>query len=291
MIHGMHLDYRKTFFVVNLLHMVFTEILLKEGVAHETQRVTESVPQARGTGTSFASSDTIPMLTFARRPSTMSSTVQVEFPQNSMVGKQRQQISELQFDKFPDPHSFLCWKIRFKNEVTTCSDFPAEAMLWINEVEMIDSLDELKSWRSVSGPNFEMLDAKIASALNKIMQNSYFKKKVSLVEQKAQKEDRFLRGRQMASMIYDYFRLSGGHDTVLNYADSFSVTLHDDYIQEFGTRWDEVLLSMSKVPSDHVLESLYKLRIRESAQLKTVLELFCTTWKFINRYRCPIIRN
>ena len=31
---------------------------------------------------------------------------------------------------------------------------------------------------------------------------------------------------------------------------------------------------MSKIPSDEILESLYKLRIRESAQLKTVLELY-----------------
>ena len=110
-----------------------------------------------------------------------------------------------------------------------------------------------------------MLDAKIASALNKIIQNSYFKKKVSLEEQKAQKEDRFLRGRQIAFMIYDNFRL--------DCADSCSVTLHDDNIQEFETRWDEVLLSMSKVPTDDVLERLYKLRIRESAKLKTVLDI------------------
>ena len=54
----------------------------------------------------------------------------------------------------------------------------------------------------------------------------------------------------------------------------FSVTLHQDNVQEFDTRWDEVLLSLSKIPSDDVLESLYKLRIRESAQLKTVLELY-----------------
>ena len=94
----------------------------------------------------------------------------------------------------PIPHSFLCWKIRFKNQVTTCSDFPSDAMLWINEVETVDSLDELKSSRSVAGksfPNFEMLHAKIASALNKIIQNSHFKKKVSLEEQKAQKEGPF----------------------------------------------------------------------------------------------------
>ena len=34
------------------------------------------------------------------------------------------------------------------------------------------------------------------------------------------------------------------------------------------------ILSMSKIPPDDVLESLYKLRIRESDQLKTVLELY-----------------
>ena len=31
---------------------------------------------------------------------------------------------------------------------------------------------------------------------------------------------------------------------------------------------------MSKIPSDDVLESLYKLRMRDSDQLKTVLELY-----------------
>ena len=122
-------------------------------------------------------------------------------------------------------------------------------------MEMVDSPEELKSSRSIAGknfPNFEMLDAKIASALNKIIKKSHFKKKVSLEEQKAQKEDRFLRGRQIAFMIYDYFRVTGAHDTVLYYADLFSVILDDDHVQDFDTRWDEVLLSMSKNPSDDV---------------------------------------
>ena len=123
-------------------------------------------------------------------------------------------------------------------------------------------------------PKFEMLDAKITLALNKIMQNSQFKKKVRIGEQKTQKEHRFLRGRQTVFMIYDYFRVTGAHDTVLDCADLFSVTLHDDNIQEFDTRWDEVLLSMTKIPSDEILESLCKLRIRESEKLKTVLELY-----------------
>ena len=75
-------------------------------------------------------------------------------------------------------------------------------------------------------------------------------------------------------MIYDYFRVTGAHDTVLDYDDLFSITLTDDNIQEFDTRWDEFLLSMTKIPSDDILESLYKLRMRESAQLKTVLEVY-----------------
>ena len=211
-----------------------------------------------------------------RRPSTMNSFLPVEIPQNSMVGQQRQQISELQFDRFTTPSSFVYWKIRFKTQVTTCYDFPSEAMLRIKEVEMVDSMGELKSSRSVAGkkfPNFEMLNARIASALNKIIRNSYVKKKVSLEEQTAPKEDRFLRGRHIAYIINDYFRVTGARDPVLDYADSFSVTLRNDDVQDFDTRRDGILLSMTKIPSDDVLESLYKLRIREFDQLKTVLEL------------------
>ena len=101
-----------------------------------------------------------------------------------------------------------------------------------------------------------MLDTKIASALNKIIPNSYFRKKVSLEEQKAQTKDRFLRRRQIAFMIYEY--------TVLDYADLFALTLQNDDVQEFETRWDEILLSMNKIPTDDVLENLCKYRIRES---------------------------
>ena len=59
--------------------------------------------------------------------------------------QQRLQILDLHFDKFPTPSTFACRKIRFKTEVCTCSQFPTEAMMWINEVEMVDSVDELRS--------------------------------------------------------------------------------------------------------------------------------------------------
>ena len=117
------------------------------------------------------------------------------FSKNSGADQQRLQISDPHFDKFRTPTTFACWKIRFKTEVCTCSQFPAEAMLWIKEVEMVESVDDLKSSRSIRGvrmPDFQVLDAKIVLALNRIIQNTRFKKKVSLEEMKAHKEDRFL---------------------------------------------------------------------------------------------------
>ena len=53
------------------------------------------------------------------------------------------------------------------------------------EVELVDSVDELRSSssnRGISMPNFEVLDARIASALNKIIHNSHFKRRISLEE-------------------------------------------------------------------------------------------------------------
>ena len=102
------------------------------------------------------------------------------FSKNYGADQQRLQISDLHFDKFPNPATLACWKIRFKTEVCTCSQFPTEAMLWIKEVEMVESVDDLKSSCSIRGietPDFEVLDAKIASALNRIIHNTRFKKK------------------------------------------------------------------------------------------------------------------
>ena len=77
-------------------------------------------------------------------------------------------------------------------------------MQWIKEVEMVDSVDDIRSsssTRGISMPNVEVLDARIASALKKIIHNSHFKRRISLEEQKAQKQDGFPRDRQIAHLI------------------------------------------------------------------------------------------
>ena len=96
-------------------------------------------------------------------------------------------------------------------------------------------------------PNFEGLDARIASALNKIIHNSHFKRRISLEEQKAQKKDRFLRGKQIAHLFCEHLRVIGADDSVENYTDMFTILLRNDDIQEFDSKWDGILLSMTKI--------------------------------------------
>ena len=113
------------------------------------------------------------------RPSARNSAILGEGDSSKKYGadQQRLRVSDLRFDGVPAPAAFACWKIRFKTEVCICSQFLTEAVLWIKEVEMIDSVDDLKSSSSVRGiqmPDFEVFDARIASALNRIILNSHF---------------------------------------------------------------------------------------------------------------------
>ena len=75
-------------------------------------------------------------------------------------------------------------------------------------------------------------------------------------------------------MIYERFRVTGTDSSVENYTDLFTIAVRNGDIQEFDSKWDGILLSMTKIPPDDILEGLYKLRIRASGKLKTVLELY-----------------
>ena len=68
-------------------------------------------------------------------------------------------------------------------------------MLWIREVEIAKSIDELVTLRSITGqpnfPDFDMLDAMSASALKKYLSMpSNFRKRLRVEEQRAQNSDR-----------------------------------------------------------------------------------------------------
>ena len=126
--HGVHLDYKKTFFGNQFSTFGSPRDFPQRISYDEVQRNREAVPldlQPK-VKTSLTSEDgqnygTMPMQIFASRPLTTRSKHPVDIRKNSVVGQQRQHISELQFDKFPNPSSLLVWKTRFKTQVSNGS--------------------------------------------------------------------------------------------------------------------------------------------------------------------------
>ena len=96
----------------------------------------------------------------------------------------------------------------------------------------------------------------IASALKKLLTHVHFPKRVSVEKQRAQKDDRFLRGRQIAYMICDHFRATGAYEAVQGVSDVLHIRLQGDDVQDFDTRWDQALLAANEIPTEMVLEGL-----------------------------------
>ena len=99
---------------------------------------------------------------------------------------------------------------------------------------------------------------------------THVRKKISVEEQRAQKDNRFLRGRQIACLIFEYFRPAGSYDEMQGISGLFSLNLEKDDIQDFDLRWEQALLLTSDLPSDKVFEGLYVSKLQDSSQAQTI---------------------
>ena len=176
------------------------------------------------------------------------------YSHGGMTDYQRFPISELHLGTCPDCMDFQSWKVNFKTEVCTNSVLLQVTMQWIKEVEIAKSIDELMTSRSIlertDFTHNNMLDAMIASALKRLLDKHIrFRKRERVEGQRAQKYDRFLRGRQIACVIYEHFRATGAYE-VQGFSDLLSILLQIDEVQDFDVRWDQGLLSASDMSSD-----------------------------------------
>ena len=184
------------------------------------------------------------------------------FSKNYGADQQRLQISDPHFDKFSTSATFACWKIRFKTEVCICSQFLTMAMLWIKEVKMVESVDDLKSSCSVRGirmPDFEVCSMRRllqhwteSSIIPDSRERSVWRNKKPQKRTVSFVEDRSLTWSTNTSGSLEPMILSRIMPT---YSQLF---FRNDHTQEFDSKWDGVLLSMTKFPSHDILEGLYK---------------------------------
>ena len=79
------------------------------------------------------------------------------------------------------------------------------ALQWIKEIEAAKSLDDLITPKSITAKNFpdyDELDLMTAAELKRCYDTqTHFRKKISVEQRRAQKDNRFLRGRQITYLI------------------------------------------------------------------------------------------
>ena len=261
--HGINLDYRKTFLVINFLRLIHSEIIHQGIHLCAPQREQGSVPQETGSGTLYARE--------------MTNKIEAQFQCRHLQEGRRLWVlqyrwisrripwSDSKDSKYRNCNStnsrihnhFLVWKIRFQNQVTTCSDFPSDATLWVKEVEKVESVEELKSSRSVSGnnfPNFEMLDAKTASEHD----HPEFTSQEEGQSQGTESPERGPFSTRKTDRLHDQRLFSGNWRSWYRIGLCCFILCYSPNWRRSGIRYKMARnsLPMSKIPSDEILESL-----------------------------------
>ena len=196
---------------------------------------------------------------------------------NYGADQQRLQISDLHFDKFLTPATFSCWKIRFKTEVCACSKFLRKrcngSRKWSWLIQWVNW--DLRHLLVV----FQCLILKYL--MRGLLQ--HWTKSSIIPSSKGESVWRNKRPRRR-TVSFEVDRLptwstnnSGSLEPMIlsKTTPTCSLLFYEMMtVTEFDSKWDGILLSMTKIPPDDILEGLYKWRIRKSEKLKTVLQLY-----------------
>ena len=132
-------------------------------------------------------------------------------------------------------------------------------MAWINEVDSARNMDELKSSNSQTSrylipKNYECPQEVTDRGFQEASQHG---------------ENGFLKGRPIANMIHRHFRISGTCEALLD----LEVQLKNGNVQGFDTKWDEVLVSMTKSSRKGDIEKV----VQQTAPVRRGTEISCDT--------------
>ena len=110
-------------------------------------------------------------------------------------------------------------------------------------MEIAKSIDDLMTWQSIEGkafPDFQNASCEDSVCTEKDHLQFQLQKKSQVEEQRAQKHDRFLGRRQVASMIHEHSQATEAYDAPQGLADLFNICFHDDDVQDFDTWCDQI---------------------------------------------------
>jgi hypothetical protein len=173
------------------------------------------------------------------------------------------EADHIKLEGLPNISRFKGWLLSFRKDVASAAGKPEAGFKWISAVETAASYESLAD----SG-EFGVLDCKLAAAFGKIL-NGEIGRQVNLAEEKAAKNGHMLKGRQIAYMVMDYFKITAQEGAILELDDLVSLQLHSSNLKKFTHDWESTLIGFKSAPSDDMLEALFKREIRKADQLKT----------------------
>ena len=183
---------------------------------------------------------------------------------------------------------FQSWKVNFKTEVCSKSADLHLTMLWIKEVEIAKSIDDLLTSQSTTGrrdfSDYDMLDEMSVCIEKTSWQACSLPQKSKCRRAACSKKTTDSNEGKIAYMIYEHFPATVAREAVQGLSffskkkDSrffFSIRLQNDDVQDFDVRWDQALLSASEHAfRDVILGGLHKTKSQDAVQLRTVLALY-----------------
>ena len=132
-----------------------------------------------------------------------------------------------------------------KHQESSCSSFPSEAILWINEAEMVDSVDDSNhrdQLRVLISRTVKCWTRGLLLLWTRSSRIPTSRKRSVWRKWKLREKTVSFRGRQIAYMIYESFRVTGANDSVENFADLFTISLRNGDVQEFDSKWDGIFM-------------------------------------------------
>ena len=121
-----------------------------------------------------------------------------------------------QIDVFPNAKTYRDWRYKFQEAVASVSNTPKEAFEWICQTY------EAKTHEEFRDGQFPTLDARAATAINKVL-NGDFQRKVNLVKKELADKKLMITGRQIAWMMDEYFKTASAEGAVLKLKDLLKV--------------------------------------------------------------------
>jgi len=165
--------------------------------------------------------------------------------------------------------AYTNWRLNLVDEVVSESSRPDDAFAWISAVKGTANHDDLQRANyPFSKPiGFETLDAKLASALSRIISGD-FGRRAHVIKITAMETGKRLSGRQLLHAIDEHFRLTEADGAVFGMEHLLSVTMKHDSLERVIADWDTVLTGMRKRPEESVLEALFVRRLKLCSLMK-----------------------